>query len=1033
MRPLRLVLIGIGPFVEKAEIDFARLGEKSLFLIHGPTGAGKSFLFDAMTYALYGVGCSSRGTRLKSDHIGVGIKPIIQFRFGLGDHTYEVERTLAYQRPARRGDKVVEEDEQAELREILPAGETHTLATRKQAVNSRCGELLGLDHEQFAQVILLPQGEFRKLLLAEVTDREALLARLFDSSFFKELEQQLHEHRQHLEQDAQDKLVKADTMAEQLRSLIPPAVQPPAEERITLACLQRGVAHLQGELPQLQEASKQASAAVLAANNELNAVRQLKGLFDQSVKLETEARSLATEKQQIIDPLMAAKQADAEAQKLKPLVDENERLEREARSLNRELADLQRKLEAAAGHVTTAEKAAQKVGVLETHKSALTARVAAVQPLSAVCSQMDTLAAELTEQDAKFKRATGELQDAQTKLQTHKSAINTKKKTLETERAAATDLAKLQAESADAEQYAERLKELEELKAVISEQQGELKAFEAEREKAEAALTNLAQRRERGLAAELAGALETGEPCPVCGSTKHPQPAKRAKDAASKEDVAEAEGDRKRAVKACDKARSDHDKTTAKQESLHKDLKKLLKKRPNWDGMTPKAAARLSKTLSEAVEQERERATRIRTLDREFRKLDNDLPAMEKKCSTPEEAVQDWRQKVTGTRTNLNLQTKRWTESLTEEERRQLPPAKTLEERLCTWIRNMEQERDGIPLRIRQLQEAVKNAREAREGVAGQIKEKRAVIEQNQTTYRARRTELDATLAKSRFKEAAAVKSALWDDSQRQRAEQAFENFSSRLNTNKTRRDDLAGQLMGKQQPDVPASERIAKEKETAQTTAAKAFHNAEQTLAQLRLGQKGIENLQREAERLAAELRLLGKLDDQVRGQGEPKISLERFYLAQRLEEVLIQATRRLAVLSRGRFTLRRETAVRHAASQAGLDLNVFDNWTGVERPASTLSGGQMFLASLSLALGVADVVQARAGGVNLEALFVDEGFGSLDEETLDLALQTLNELREGKMVGVISHVAEMKRQIANRIEIVAGPGGSYARLVTA
>jgi len=160
-------------------------------------------------------------------------------------------------------------------------------------------------------------------------------------------------------------------------------------------------------------------------------------------------------------------------------------------------------------------------------------------------------------------------------------------------------------------------------------------------------------------------------------------------------------------------------------------------------------------------------------------------------------------------------------------------------------------------------------------------------------------------------------------------------------------------------------------------------------------------------------------------------KISLKRFFLAQRLEEVLIQASQRLTLLSRGRFTLKRDKNIRHRAVQTGLDLNIFDHHTGTERPASTLSGGQMFLASLSLALGLADVVQARSGGINIEALFIDEGFGSLDEETLQLALQVLNELRKGRMVGVISHVTELNRQISNCIEVKKASIGSGIKLV--
>lgn len=175
----------------------------------------------------------------------------------------------------------------------------------------------------------------------------------------------------------------------------------------------------------------------------------------------------------------------------------------------------------------------------------------------------------------------------------------------------------------------------------------------------------------------------------------------------------------------------------------------------------------------------------------------------------------------------------------------------------------------------------------------------------------------------------------------------------------------------------------------------------------------------------------LLRKLSEQVRGNRPPKISLNRFFLARRLEEVLIQATRRLSLLSRGRFTLKRRDEGRTAGARAGLDLLISDAWTGTERPVNTLSGGQLFMASLSLALGLADVVQARSGGMKLEALFIDEGFGTLDDEALQGVLQVLNDLRENRMVGVISHVPELKRQISDRIEVFRSDPGSSVRLV--
>ncbi|MCK5774004.1 MAG: hypothetical protein KAH57_09485 [Thermoplasmata archaeon] len=177
---------------------------------------------------------------------------------------------------------------------------------------------------------------------------------------------------------------------------------------------------------------------------------------------------------------------------------------------------------------------------------------------------------------------------------------------------------------------------------------------------------------------------------------------------------------------------------------------------------------------------------------------------------------------------------------------------------------------------------------------------------------------------------------------------------------------------------------------------------------------------------------KVVGRLSMQVKGLSNPRMSLERFFLAQRFEEVLISSNVRLKVLSGGRFLLRRaDEAEGGRRAKVGLDLDVYDNYTGQERPANTLSGGQMFLSSLALALGLADVVQSRSGGIRMDALFIDEGFGSLDDETLQTALKVLSELREGRMVGVISHVGELKRQIRSGFEVVPSPTGSVVRSI--
>ena len=295
-----------------------------------------------------------------------------------------------------------------------------------------------------------------------------------------------------------------------------------------------------------------------------------------------------------------------------------------------------------------------------------------------------------------------------------------------------------------------------------------------------------------------------------------------------------------------------------------------------------------------------------------------------------------------------------------------------------------------------------------------------------------REQEFSASLTESGFEDESSLESGLAAAETTEKDRSILENWQDRKNENTTRLEETRKLIDNRPPPDLKVFEQArAQASEIAMESAGK-YAASRESLRKMELLQDEFRKMESESREKEHRNAVLKRLSGQVRGTLPPKISLNRFFLARRLEEVLIQATLRLSLLSRGRFTLKRRDEGKTAAAQAGLDLLVSDSWTGTERPVNTLSGGQLFMASLSLALGLADVVQARSGGVKLEALFIDEGFGTLDDEALQGVLRVLNDLRENRMVGVISHVPELKRQISDRIEIFRDDPGSSARLVT-
>jgi len=302
----------------------------------------------------------------------------------------------------------------------------------------------------------------------------------------------------------------------------------------------------------------------------------------------------------------------------------------------------------------------------------------------------------------------------------------------------------------------------------------------------------------------------------------------------------------------------------------------------------------------------------------------------------------------------------------------------------------------------------------------------------NQENLARREKSFTGVLDSSGFSGEEALETALKDAETTRIDGLKLEEWQNRKNENAAVLEETIRNIAGRPRPDLSLFEQAKLKTSELADGAARAVAAAGESLKKAESLGKELKMLEEASREKVLRSGIIRRLSGQLRGTLPPKISLNRFFLSRRLEEVLVQATLRLSLLSRGRFTLKRRDEGKTASARAGLDLLISDAWTGTERPVNTLSGGQLFMASLSLALGLADVVQARSGAVRLEALFIDEGFGTLDDEALQGVLQVLNDLRENRMVGVISHVPELKRQIADRIEVYRDNPGSAVRMVS-
>lgn len=905
MRPLTLEVRAFGPFATRQAVDFSSLGGGELFLVHGQTGAGKTTLFDAMVFALYGVVPGTRPEdRLRADRAPEGVPATVAFRFRLGDATYRATRTAAWERPKLRGEGTVREGQTASLVREGPAGE-EVLAAKPTEVNARVEALLGMAAGQFTQVALLPQGEFKKLLVADAREREALLQRLFGTEAWKAVEEALVARKVGLERRARELKTRADEAL---------AGRPAGALAAERAAAGAALAAARAEVAARAEEAQRATAALDAASALDARFVALERARTEAGRLEADAPRLREDERRL-ERSAAAERARDRIEAAARAAGERDGRRGAARRADAALADARAaagRAEAALGRASGPEGRA----ALEAAEAALARTVEALAASRPLAGEEGARAEALARADAAL--AVARERDA-----------------------AAAEAARLGAELARAD---------------ARHAQARTAAAEARAE-----VARLGAAREHGLTGWLAAKrLRPGEPCPVCGSREHPQPARVEGRAPEREEIQAAEATAQ--AREADAGAAGAARARAEQAVVAAQARGA------------EAAAREARPAA-ALEAERQAAARA---------LDEARGA------------------------------RRQAEALEQEQARQA-------EAVAAARRALEA---GLE-RARRAEAEARAAARAAEGAAAAAA---AELGKAEAAAAEAATAAGRASAEVGFDSAAACEAALLPAADRAVLEASVRQRKDAAGAAARQVAALGAELTGVARPDLQAVRAAQAAAGQAASEAAAAAARAEAALGLLADTERRLGELATAQAAVEAELGVVGRVAQLARGDNPLGMSLQRFVLAARLEEVAEAAGRRLALMSGGRFRLRHDVALERRGSAAGLGLVVEDAWTGaVDRPVAALSGGESFLASLSLALGLSDVVLRRSGGRRLDALFVDEGFGTLDDETLDQAIRVLEGLGgEGRVVGVISHVAELRRRIPARIEVTRSPHGS-------
>ncbi|MFD0041163.1 AAA family ATPase [Streptomyces anulatus] len=1018
MRLHRLSITAFGPFGATQEVDFDALSSAGLFLLHGPTGAGKTSVLDAVCFALYGAVPGARqspGASLRSDHAPADLSTEVQLELTVGGRRLEVTRSPAQPRPKKRGDGFTVEKAQSRLRGYDPERGWQALSKSHQEIGEELTQLIGMSRDQFCQVVLLPQGDFARFLRADAEARGKLLGRLFDTRRFAAVEERLAE----LRRGAEARVTAADERVLALAQRIAQAAGPvgaeaapiaarPGEPGLAEAVLEwaaiarstarerLGIAHCV-----VSEAEGRQRAARHALDTERERAR-LQERYEETVRRAAALEERRPEHDRCQERLERARKADRVAPAL-DLREEAERAHRRAGdALDRARAQLPPDLaDAGPDRLTELERRfRQELGGLESARRA-EARSAAID------EERDRLERESRADDTTVR-------DADAWLAGWDAVHAGLRERIATAQEAATRAEQLAGLLAPARRRLEAARRRDALAAeVLATRRTLAEAREGALDAHETWL-GLRERRLRDIAAELAAGLVDGAPCTVCGSAEHPAPATegdghvdRATEEAALTAHRRAEETRARAEQALGLVRERH--AAAHAEARDTDPPATVVAEPadgeGEDGTTTDPGP--------SVDELREAVDRLAAEHAEEHRLAAGTHAAR-------EALDAAEREHLG-RLELRQEAERRAAARTSRREALDREQAVLRDELAL-VRG---ESGSVAAYAERLTRRVALLAEAAEAVRAE-----------QETGR-RRKEADGRLSDAAFRagfdtpEAAAA--TLLDAAAQRDLQHRIDAWQAEAAAVADRRAERDAREAAEQPPARPTAAQG--EFDTAEwlvREASSARAAAEERCAELaRLSREAAGEVRRlgpvrqEYERIA---RLAG-LAAGTSADNERRMRLEAYVLAARLEQVASAATARLQRMSSGRYTLVHSDA-RTGGRRAGLGLHVVDAWTGSERDTATLSGGETFFASLALALGLADVVTEEAGGVRLDTLFIDEGFGSLDDQTLDEVLDVLDSLRErDRSVGIVSHVADLRRRIPVRLEVVKERQGSSVR----
>ena len=1025
MKPISLTIEAFGPYRDSVTLDFNELQNHSMFLISGPTGAGKTSILDAIVYALYGEpsGEVRKTDAIRSDFAEPQHMTRVDFSFAIGDAQYRVERLPKQLVAKKRGTGMREQNASATVYEMKD-GEWTVIATSAAAIRDTIQRIIGFRKDQFLQVVLLPQGEFRKLLVASTSEREELLHTLFRTELYRRLQDALKSAYDDAKSGIEENVTKQSALLQSI----------PHDEEIPVLTIEHVRELLKDREPHRDTLVVERDKAVDVVD-QFNVLRNEWALFNQVqqslieatnkldlVKEREKERSSLNEKVQFLTGLTPSYEL------YKQLGDKQAVL----KTLKTALSDAKKSVEAATQHES---KCTETYEVLASHAETIQAKRTTLAQLRQQSEKFDELALlnqELTTLKSKLETQDREKSEAKLQAQ-HKLVADLEaelvemRKQFQVNSKALESIPHIQEQLSQLQRYSELLVEKDKVQNDIDAKERSLATLDESVKNSKIQLERLEHLMAEGRAFELVHLVVDNEPCPVCGSTEHPQLASKPELYPTKEEVEEARAVRDGVLQKQASEIGQKETLIIRLHELDEQVKDQVSKlKSSIDNFSEDAFDSIQQGLADQMEQltglrsDTEQLTKIITKNEHdlveakgtLSKLEIGHNELLKNLHDLEVQISSVQAKIDGVSktlptTDLDAWHKQ-IESLTTEINTYDEQLKLCKSSLDAAKEQLNAKRGRLEILFAQVQEETKNL----DGFYQEYVKSLQSISVSEDDFidalgdykdlDAFRTELHA------LDEAFSTAQAVYDAALKhaQSVIEPSDTVSDEVyDTAVEKRDNLVGSL-------------AAWDKETK---------HIETTLASL-------EELEKAMGEAREEIIFLSRLNDLANGgeQGFKNVTFERYVLGAILDEVVYAANLRLQKMSRSRYSLERSDYTGGGRGKQGLDLAVMDAFTGQSRPANTLSGGETFLASMALALGLADVIQSYAGGIHMDTMFIDEGFGTLDPDTLELAMETLVQLQSsGRLIGMISHVPELKTRIPAHLEVTRGDDGSTAKFV--